>query len=167
MPENAIDFFSVFEILAKHDVEFIITGGVSAVLMGAPVTTFDLDIIHHRTEKNIDNLLLALEELDAHYRLRQDIKIKPQKEALCGNGHHLLLTTCGPLDIMGTVGHGLSYSDILPETEKIEIETHILLVQSLTSLIALKRRLGRAKDLATIPILQQTIDQQEKKGTGI
>ena len=126
MPENEIDFFSLFEILAKHNVEFIITGGVSAVLMGAPVTTFDLDIIHHRTEENIDKLLRALEELDAHYRLRRDIKLKPQREALKGKGHHLLLTTCGPLDILGTVGNELSYPDILPEIEKIEIESCVL-----------------------------------------
>ena len=163
MPENEIDFFSVFEILAKHDVEFIITGGVSAVLMGAPVTTFDLDIIHHRTEENINKLLLALDELDAHYRLRRDIKIKPQRQALEGKGHHLLLTTCGPLDILGTVGNELSYPDILPDIEKIEVDSCVLQVQSLASLIKLKQTIGRAKDLLTIPILQRTIDEQNEE----
>ena len=73
--------------------------------MGAPISTFDLDIIHHRTEENINRLLLALDELEAHYRIRRDIKIKPKKHGLEGNGHHLLLTTGGPLDILGTVGN--------------------------------------------------------------
>jgi hypothetical protein len=38
--------------LVAHDVEFIVVGGVAAVLQGAPVVTFDLDILHRRTPEN-------------------------------------------------------------------------------------------------------------------
>jgi hypothetical protein len=35
-------------ILAKHEVEFIIVGGMAAVLRGTHVNTFDLDVVYGR-----------------------------------------------------------------------------------------------------------------------
>jgi hypothetical protein len=49
-------------------VDFIVVGGVGAVLQGAPISTFDLDRVHPRTRKNVDRLMVALELLDARYR---------------------------------------------------------------------------------------------------
>ena len=98
------DFFKIFEVLAKYNVEYIIVGGVSAVLNGAPVTTYDLDIVHSREKDNLECLMSALTELNTHYRTRRDIKIVPEVDALSSPGHHLLVTDFGPLDILGTVG---------------------------------------------------------------
>ncbi len=62
------DFIHILKTLTGHQVEFILVGGVCAVLHGTPVSTFDIDLVHARTAKNISNLLLALEDLDARYR---------------------------------------------------------------------------------------------------
>ncbi|MDP3207854.1 MAG: hypothetical protein Q8M65_01775 [Rhodoglobus sp.] len=32
-------------VLVRHEVEFVVVGGVAAVINGAPITTSDLDII--------------------------------------------------------------------------------------------------------------------------
>jgi hypothetical protein len=37
-------FAGLLEVLARHRVEFILVGGVAAILEGAPVSTLDLDI---------------------------------------------------------------------------------------------------------------------------
>ena len=37
---------SITETLVAHDVEFIVVGGMAAVLQGAPVHTIDLDIVY-------------------------------------------------------------------------------------------------------------------------
>jgi hypothetical protein len=54
------DFYSILETLSKYKVDFIIVGGVCGVLHGAPVTTFDLDIVHSRTQENLARLMPAL-----------------------------------------------------------------------------------------------------------
>ena len=36
----------LLEILQHHKVEFILVGGTAAVLQGAPLMTFDVDIVH-------------------------------------------------------------------------------------------------------------------------
>lgn len=48
--------------------EFIIVGGVAALLQGAPINTIDLDIVYARSPANVDRALAALEELGAVYR---------------------------------------------------------------------------------------------------
>jgi hypothetical protein len=38
-------FREILELLNKHEVEYIVVGGVAAVIQGAPITTFDLDAL--------------------------------------------------------------------------------------------------------------------------
>ena len=57
------DFLAILKTLAEYKVDFIVVGGVCAVLHGAPVSTFDLGLVHSRTPDNIDRLMSALESL--------------------------------------------------------------------------------------------------------
>src|SRR5436190_24091100 len=89
----------ILRILKDHEVNFIVIGGVCAVLNGVPIMTQDTDIVHSRTPENIDRLLSALQTIDAHYRFHPK-KIAPTASLLAASpGHHLFLTTEGPLDV--------------------------------------------------------------------
>jgi hypothetical protein len=55
-------------VLIRPEVEFVVVGGAAAVINGAPVATFDLDILHRRTPENVRRLVAALTELDATFR---------------------------------------------------------------------------------------------------
>ncbi len=103
------DFAQILRILASHEVEFIVVGGVCAVLHGAPIATFDLDIVHSRTRDNLSRLLPALTELKAHYRGQADCHFAPEESHLASPGHQLLMTTAGPLDLLGAVTPGLGF----------------------------------------------------------
>jgi hypothetical protein len=92
------DFTHILRLLAAHEVDFIVVGGVCAVLHGAPIATFDLDIVHSRTPENIGRLLSALIELKAHYRGQADRYITPDESHLAIPGHQLLMTSAGPLE---------------------------------------------------------------------
>ena len=70
MLDSGADFLGILRGLVDHEVEFIVVGGVCAVLHGAPVTTFDLDVVHRRSPENIARLQAALAGLGAHYRGR-------------------------------------------------------------------------------------------------
>jgi len=47
----AQSFQRILELLEAHGVEYIVVGGVAAVLRGAPVTTFDIDTLV-KTDRN-------------------------------------------------------------------------------------------------------------------
>lgn len=157
MTFQKLRLLDIFVILAKHNVEYIITGGISAVLQGAPVTTFDLDVVHKRTPENVENLSQALAELEASYRFPRTPKIFPRVEALLGKGHHLLISKYGPVDILDTIGQEQTYEDIKDDVVEFELDDVLIRVQSLRSLIETKKSVGRAKDLVVIPILEQTL----------
>ena len=83
-------FLRILQLLESHGVEYVVVGGVAAVLQGAPVTTFDLDTLIKVDAANADRLLAALEVLEARYR--EHSALRPTRDDLLGGGHLLLLT---------------------------------------------------------------------------
>lgn len=53
----------VFRSFQRHDVKYVVIGGIAAILHGVPRATFDLDILIEATPDNAQRLLDAL--LDA------------------------------------------------------------------------------------------------------
>lgn len=156
----AFQLFRILETLNKHQVDFIVVGNVSAVLHGAPVTTFDLDIVHSRAEDNLSRLLAALEDLDAYFREHPAKKIVPQLSHVSGSGHQLLLTRYGPLDVLGAIEEGHDYDSLLSTTTlKTLKDGSEVRVLNLETLISLKEKSRRPKDLASLPVLKQTLEE--------
>ena len=62
------DLSAILEGLIKADVNFILVGGLAAVVQGAPITTMDVDIVHNRSSENIVNLLAFLKSIGAFHR---------------------------------------------------------------------------------------------------
>lgn len=150
-------FRDALEILAKHGVEFVVVGGVAAVLNGAPLATFDLDVVHARSPENLARLVAALIELEAHYRDPGGRDLRPELSALAGDGHHLLLTRCGPVDVLGQIGRGRQYEDLLPDAVDIRVGGIAVMVLGLAALIRTKEEAGRDKDHAVLSLLRQTL----------
>lgn len=158
-------FLEILKVLTRHRVDFVIVGGVSAVLHGAPVTTFDLDVVHSRANENITRLLSALEELDAVYRAQPERQLRPGETHLASPGHQLLLTKFGPLDVLGMIGKSRTWEDLLGGTRTMEMEPGMVVrVLDLETLIAVKEELGFPKDAAMLPLLRQALRERSERG---
>jgi hypothetical protein len=99
-------------ILAKHEVEFIIVRGMAAVLRGAPVNTFDLDVVYERGAANIERLLHALDELQAIVR-DDPRRLRLNEAHLRSPGHKLMETNQGPLDLLGTIEETAGFAELV------------------------------------------------------
>jgi predicted nucleotidyltransferase len=163
MAHSAPDFTALLTTLVDHEVEFIVVGGVAAVLHGAPVTTFDLDLVHARTPGNLGRLMSALVDLDAHYRGRGDQRLRPTTEHLSSTGHHLLMTRYGPLQILGTIGQDHDFDALLQHTSELMVAKLRLRVLILEKLIAVKEEVGHEKDMMVLPTLKRTLDEKSRK----
>jgi hypothetical protein len=163
MPDS--DFLAALRALREGGVEFVVVGGLAAVLNGAPVNTFDLDIVPARNEENVTKLLSVLDRIDAIYRMQPDRRLKPNASHLSSPGHNNLITSCGPLDVLGTIGRGLSYEDLVPHTVEMETGGGVRVrVLNLSKIIALKEELAGEKDIAVLPILRRTLEQKQRAG---
>jgi predicted nucleotidyltransferase len=152
-------------LLALHGagVEFVVVGGLAAVLNGAPVNTFDVDVVHSRHEANIARLLPVLQDFDAVYRIQPERRLRPTASHLASRGHQNLITRYGPLDLLGTIGRDLGYQELLPHSVEMDIGDGIRVrVLDLETLIAIKEELAGVKDVAVLPILRQTLAERRR-----
>ncbi len=144
--------------------EFILVGGLAAVLHGAPVQTYDVDIVYSQSGENVARLLSVLTSIEAIFRIQPERRLRPNISHLAGTGHLNLLTRFGPLDLLATIGNGLTYEDLLPNSRQMLIADGVRIkVLNLDFIIALKEELGSDKDLAVLPTLRQTARELKKR----
>lgn len=155
---TAPSFRRILEVLEQHGVEYVVVGGVAAVLQGAPVTTFDIDALVRVDPANVDRLAQVLVTLDARYREHRDLR--PTPGDLAAGGHLLLTTDSGPLDLLGFIGGGKRYEDVVDSAQRISVGDLTIRVLPIEGLIADKQALGRDKDLAVVRILEAILNRQ-------
>lgn len=144
--------------LAQGEVRFVVVGGIAAVLQGAPVATFDVDVVHDRSPENVRRLVRVLEGLEASYvRAAGAARIEPREELLLGEGHHLLTTRLGRLDVLGRIEEGRGYDELLPGTVEVPVGPVLVRVLSLARLLEVKRVSARPKDRAIVAVLEAVL----------
>ena len=91
-------------------------------------------------------------------------RFSPGALDLKSDGHHLLMTDAGPLDLLGVVGEGETYESLLARTVEMSAgEMLKVQVLELATLIELKEHAGREKDLAVLPVLRATALEKLQK----
>jgi hypothetical protein len=155
------DLTSLLLELLEGEVEFVLVGGLAAVAQGAPVTTFDVDIVHRRTARNVDRLLAVLTRRQAYIREPGNRRLPPSGASLLGPGHNLLVTDLGPLDCLGTIERGLDYEQLLERSVDVELEGRILRVARLSTLAELKEEWTDAESKLRAAILRRTLARSE------
>jgi hypothetical protein len=153
-------FRHILETLEAHGVDYVVVGGVAAVLQGAPVTTFDIDTLVKVDPENSGRLLKALSDLDA--RFREHDSLRPTAADLAAGGHMLLLTRSGPLDVLGFIGGGKRYEDVAERADDVRVGNLSIRVLALEALLEEKRALGREKDLAVVRLLEALIERRKR-----
>jgi predicted nucleotidyltransferase len=74
------------------------------------------------------------------------------------------MTRFGPVDLLGTIGKGRFYEDLLPHAVEMELGNELRVrVLDLETLIAVKEEVGGEKDVAVLPVLRRTLE--ESRGT--
>jgi len=151
------------QALVSAHVDFILVGGLAAVLRGAPVHTYDVDVVFSQQPANIANLLAALASLDAVFRIQPWRNIRPNESHLLGSGHLNLQTKYGYLDVLTNIGENVRYDQLLPFSSPMLIdESTTIQVLNLKTLIEFKEQLSTEKDRAMLPILRRTLSESEK-----
>ena len=149
--------------LTKAEVEFVIVGGVSAVLQGAPITTRDLDVCYRRTPANITRLVSALAPLQPRPRgFPPDLPFFFDERSIQLGSNFTLEIGNESLDLLGVMSAIGGYEEIIDQAQEKTVAGHKVNVLPLALLIATKQAAGRPKDLAVIPELQATLEMQQK-----
>lgn len=158
-PDHA-DFEALLEALSAADIDFIVVGGLSAVLHGAPVTTVDLDIVPRREPENAERLQALLESLDAWIVEPMKRQLRTRVTDFLGQGQLNLSTRFGPLDVLCQLHDGRGFDELLEHSVLIEDEGLAVRILELRTLIEVKASTGRAKDRLTVPVLMAMLERE-------
>jgi len=141
----------VFASFQRHEVKYLVIGGIAAVLHGVPRATFDLDILIEATPDNAQHLLDAL--LDA--KLGTAALITPE-ELLAQE--ITIFKDRVRIDVQ-IATPGLRFEDAWPRRTALTYEGQRFEVVSLADLIQSKTAAGREVDLEDVRIL--TAEEKE------
>ncbi|MDF1536157.1 MAG: nucleotidyltransferase [bacterium] len=136
----------VFESLEKHNVRYLVIGGIAAVLYGVPRATFDLDILIDPTEKNVSNLLAAL--LDAGLATAGDISVNELLE------HEITVFSDRVRIDVQTRTPGIEFADSWGRRNTLAYQGQSFEVVSREDLVLAKKAAGREVDLEDVRILE-------------
>lgn len=92
---------AILEVLACHEVDYVLIGGYAALLQGSGMATIDIDIVPARPRPNLANLAAALTDLGAKIRAAgtEALPFSASAESLQGMSVLNLTTRFGDLDL--------------------------------------------------------------------
>jgi hypothetical protein len=159
-----MDAKAILTALARARVDFVVIGGIGAVLRGVMMATGDVDVVHSRSPENTHRLVPVLRSLEACYISALPQRIEPTEVELASPLHHLLETRFGRLDLLGAIVRGLEYPDLLPRASSVSLGPDVAVeVLDLPALIELKELTGRAKDQAHLLLLRAALEERRKR----
>jgi hypothetical protein len=153
----------MLRVLAQHDVEYVLIGGLAAILHGSPTFTNDADICPRQTRENLERLAAALCDMGA--RIRTDAE--PDGLPFACDAEFLermkmvnLQTEYGWFDISFTPGgFDRGYDQLAPNAVEYEADGFKVRVAALRDVIYSKEVANRTKDHAMLPHLYALEDE--------
>lgn len=167
MTQAAFDPYPIFETLLRHEVRFVVIGGIAAQLRGAPIATFDIDICYERSDDNLERLASALQELGARRRgssVPEDLPFQPDAQTLKAGDAFTFATAHGPLDVFGLPGGSEGYEALAATSSPVDVDDLTFRVASIDDLIRMKRHADRPKDRAMVEELMALRDRLDERG---
>jgi predicted nucleotidyltransferase len=165
-----LDINRILDVLKRHEVAFLLVGGVAAIAYGARRPTSDLDCVTRRTEENLNRLAAALRALNARLRVHglsdEEAAALPTRldaETLGRMEISTWRTDAGELDVLTDIpsrdGRRLRYADLITRAHTSHIHGVAVQVVALPDLIASKEWANRPKDHEALAELHQLASQ--------
>jgi hypothetical protein len=163
------DPVQALRILDRHRVRYVVIGGFAADLLGAPLSTDDLDICCQRSVVNMTRLGAALRELEAQPRIgRLGEKPPPDLDptTLAASEGFSFDTVAGRVDVRGTPHGTGGYTDLSAKAQLLDIDGISVRVVALGDLLRMKRAGFRIEDrmhLEVLAALQEMLEQTSRE----
>jgi hypothetical protein len=162
--ETPLDAERILEVLASHDVEYVIVGGLAVQTHGHVRTTVDIDVYPRPEPSNLARLANALRELDAE-------ALNPGGEGVELDGAMLpratlwqFATRHGALDVLHDAPGAPPYEQLRARALEISLGDLRLAVAGRDDLISMKRASARPVDLEDIAALTEPEAGGRKSG---
>jgi hypothetical protein len=153
--DSTLGRFQFLKKLTDAGVEYVVIGGVAAILHGSARMTLDLDVCCSLAEPNLSRILTALRGSNPRHRMRPDkLPMPDDPDQLRGFRNLYLATDLGVIDFLTEVTGLGEYSDVLRVSELVDVDETTCRVLNLDALIIAKRAANRPKDRLAVVELE-------------
>jgi hypothetical protein len=146
-----LDLQRIVTTFVRHEVDFVVIGGIAVLAHGHPRATFDVDFTADLKEDNMRRLATALRELGARVRGIDAETLEVDPAQLASGANRTLVTDAGWVDFMPAADGAREYGEIAAAA--VPVRDGAFRVAGLDDLIRMKRASGRDKDLDDIAAL--------------
>jgi hypothetical protein len=163
----ALDLAAVIAALERHQVRYVIIGGVAAQLHGSPAPTRGLDVTPDRSAPNLARLAAALASVEAREWVPgfgYPLQLPMDRRRLAGDRVLLTQTRCGRVDVV-PAPHGVptGYDELEPRARRVQAYGTELPVACLDDLVRSHGAASRAKDrLALARLTDLRLSSQDR-----
>jgi hypothetical protein len=149
---SVFDLRGLLEVLVRHEVRFVVIGGVAVGAHGYVRGTADLDIVPDPDRENLRRLRGALAELDATLPLADGRPFDAARDAprLEARENMTFETALGGLDVVQRAANVPSFPALDRDASDAELLGIPVRVCSLPHLRLMKEATGRIQDLADL-----------------
>lgn len=161
-----LDAAALFACLDRHQVDYVLIGGLAAVVHGSPLPTVDADICPSADHENLQRLARALEELDARIRTpdtADGVAFPRDARFLSGVALLNLVTQAGDLDLSFTPAGTGGFADLTARAVVLTLFGVPVPVAALEDVIRSKQAANRPKDVRALPTLRQLLDEIQRR----
>lgn len=156
-----MEFEQAVQVFCDAGVDFVIIGGLAAVLHGSAYVTSDLDIFYSRTKSNLQKIAEALSPFHPRPRgFPSELPFVWDNATVRNSAVLTLKTDLGDVDLLAEVAGLGSYEEIKACAKVVTAFERNVHVIDIASLIQAKRTAGRPKDLAMIPELESLLEAE-------
>jgi hypothetical protein len=159
----------LFGALADAGVDYVLIGGLAAVLHGSTAMTNDADIVPAMARDNLERLSTALIHLESRIRSEAEpagVPFDPHPDLLASMAMLNLTTRCGDLDVAVRPAGTGDYDDLAARSVPFRIGGLDVRVAALADIIRSKEAANRPKDRATLPILYALEEEIARQSDG-
>jgi hypothetical protein len=158
----------ILDALNRADVRYLVVGGVAVVLHGHLRTTADLDLVIQLQRANVLRAMGALGELEYRPRVPvsaeafADSEVRQQWIREKGLAVFSLWSPAHPtLEIDLFVAEPFDFDTVYSRALRVPLEKTEATVIAIDDLIALKRQVGRPRDLEDVTALESLREAEE------
>lgn len=161
-------YLPLFKALNHAKVEYVIVGGMATVLHGYPRFTADIDLVINLEQAEAEKAIKLMISLGLKARLPvdpMDFTVKSIRESWIKEKNMLVFSFYDPenplLVVDVFVQEPVPFAELSKKAIMLNMNGESVPVCDIETLIAMKLKAGRAKDLEDIKYLQAILNEQK------